>query len=70
VLELPRERWAIEVKLTTHPGSDDVTRLESAASLIGVDRRFLVSQVATNVQGERTTSCNLPWLLERLEQIS
>jgi hypothetical protein len=70
LLELSHERWAIEIKLTTNPGSDDVMRLEQAAALVGVDQRFLVSQVATSVQGERTASCNLPWLLERVGQLS
>jgi hypothetical protein len=66
LLEFPRERWAIEVKLTTNPSSDDVMRLEKAAALVGADQRVLVSQVATSVQGEGTASCNLAWLLERL----
>jgi predicted AAA+ superfamily ATPase len=65
VLDLPRERWAIEVKLTTQPSSSDVMRLEKAADLVSADRRLLVSQVTTSVQGERTASCNLPWLLEQ-----
>jgi uncharacterized protein len=66
LLELPRERWAIEVKLTTQPSSADILRLETAAALVGADQRLLVSQVATSVQGHGTASCNLPWLLERL----
>ncbi|HEU4580978.1 MAG TPA: ATP-binding protein [Polyangiaceae bacterium] len=65
IVDLPRERWAIEVKLTTQPSSDDVMRLDKAADLVSADRRLLVSQVATSVQGERTASCNLPWLLEQ-----
>lgn len=44
-------------------------RLEKVADRVQVDRRFLVSQVATSVQGERTASCNLPWLLEQIGQL-
>jgi uncharacterized protein len=69
LLEFSRERWAIEVKLTTNPSSDDVMRLEKAAALVGADQRVLVSQVATSVQGERTVSCNLSWLLERVGRL-
>lgn len=70
VLDLSRERWAIEVKLTTEPSSDDILRLEKTAKLVAADQRFLVSQVATSVQGESTASCNLQWLMERVAQLS
>lgn len=66
VLALDQELWAIEVKLTTNPGSDDLRRLEKTADLIGANRRFLVSQTTQVIEGERTVSCSLPWLLERV----
>ncbi len=69
LLDLPKERWAIEVKLTTQPNSADIMRLDKVADLVQADRRLLVSQVTTSVQGERTSSCNLPWLLEQVAQL-
>jgi predicted AAA+ superfamily ATPase len=68
ILALDHELWAIEVKLTTNPGSDDLRRLEKTAELIGADRRFLVSQTTQVIEGEKTVSCSLPWLLERAAQ--
>jgi len=44
-------------------------RLDKAADLVGADRRLLVSRVSTSVQGERSASCNLPWLLEQVAEL-
>ncbi|HET6584784.1 MAG TPA: hypothetical protein VFG69_15105, partial [Nannocystaceae bacterium] len=66
VLERGGERWAIEVKLTTTPTTADIARLDKTADLIAADRRFLVSQTRRVVDGGRTVSCDLPWLIEQL----
>jgi predicted AAA+ superfamily ATPase len=66
VLSIDGEVWAIEVKLTTNPAADDLRRLDKTADLIGAHRRFLVSQASRVVEGERTVSCSLPWLVESL----
>jgi len=66
VLDLQGERWAIEVKLTSAPGPDDLQRLDRAADLIDADRRFLVSQTANPSGDEHRASLDLPGLLERL----
>jgi predicted AAA+ superfamily ATPase len=66
VLDWGRERWAVEVRLTTAPGPGDVHRLNATADLIGAERRFLVSQTREVVEGERAASCNVQWLLERM----
>jgi hypothetical protein len=68
VLDLLGERWAIEVKLTSAPGPDDLQRLDRAADLIDADRRFLVSQTASPSGDERRASLDLPGLLERLQR--
>jgi uncharacterized protein len=63
VLEMGKETWAIEIKLTTAPASADMDRLNKTADMIGADRRFLVSRTA-KVSGDDTRmSCNLDWLL-------
>ena len=67
VLELGNELWAIEVKLTASPGLGDMDRLDKAADLIGATRRFLVSKTTRTNGGAERASCNLQWLLERLQ---
>lgn len=69
VLEAAGERWAVEVKLTTSPSPGDLTRLDALADLIGASRRFLVSQTSRPAGDERRASCNLAWLLEKLEEL-
>lgn len=66
VLELAGQRWAIEVKLSTSPGPDDLARLETAASLIDAGRRVLLSQTPRTVGSPATVSTNLPALLKLL----
>jgi hypothetical protein len=68
VLTSGRERWAIEVKLTTSPGPADMARLDQTASLIRATRRFLVSQTRTSAGDAVRASCDLPGLLERLAE--
>jgi predicted AAA+ superfamily ATPase len=60
VLDLQGERWAIEVKLTSAPGPDDLRRLDQAADLIDADRRFLVSQTASPSGDEHRASLGQP----------
>ncbi len=66
VLELGRERWAVEVKLTASPSPADLARLERAADLVGATRRFLVSHVRRPAGNDRTLSCSLPRFLDEL----
>lgn len=68
VLDLGKERWAIEVKLTASPGPGDMGRLDKTADLIGASRRFLVSQTSRSIGDDERASCNLPGLIERLRQ--
>jgi uncharacterized protein len=68
VLDFGVERWAIEVKLTASPRPSDLNRLDKVADMIGVTRRFLVSQTARSAGDDHRASCNLPGLLKRLRQ--
>jgi hypothetical protein len=69
VLDFGSERWAIEVKLTSSPGPDDLKRLDRAADPIGASRRFLVSQTSQSSGDERRASLNLPSLIDRLTSL-
>jgi hypothetical protein len=69
VLDFGRELWAVEVKLSSSPGPDDMGRLDKAADMIGAKRRFLVSQTSRSSGDERRVSCNLPAFLEYLREI-
>jgi len=66
VLELDRELWAVEVKLTTSPGPADMNRLNKAADMIGAARRFLISQTPRPAGDEHRASMDLPSFLDRL----
>ena len=67
VLDFGKEIWAVEVKLTSSPSTDDVARLNKAADIINASRRFLVSQTRKPAGNERCLSCNLETFLERVE---
>jgi len=64
VLDLGKELWAIEIKLTASPSTTDMDRLNKTADMIGATRRFLVSKTGSVAAGDRRVSCNLMWLLE------
>jgi predicted AAA+ superfamily ATPase len=68
VLQVGKERWAIEVKLTSSPGPADLNRLDRTADLIDATRRFLVTQTSKPAGDEYRASCNLPALVERLDR--
>jgi predicted AAA+ superfamily ATPase len=68
LLELGGKLWAFEVKLTTNPGPRDLERLDRVADLVGANKRVLVSRIGEPTEGKNRLSCNLPWLIERLEQ--
>jgi predicted AAA+ superfamily ATPase len=66
VLAGRRELWAIEVKLTSQPRSEDFARLSKAADMIQADRRVLISQTSSTVSGDNALSCSLPAFLKLL----
>jgi predicted AAA+ superfamily ATPase len=70
VLEVARERWAIEIKLTSAPSPADMSQLDATADLIGARRRFLVSRTTRAAGDDRRASCDLPSLLQTLRQLT
>lgn len=68
VLDLGKELWAAEVKLTTSPNRADMDRLNRTADMIRATRRFLVSKTADVAGDDHCASCNLQWLLEFVQR--
>ena len=68
VLDFGKELWAVEVKLSSSPGPDDMRRLDKTADMIDASRRFLVSQTSRSSGDERRTSCNLTSFLKHLRE--
>ena len=66
VLDFGDQLWAVEVKLTSSPGIDDMRRLDQVADMISASRRFLISRVSEASGDGRRVSCNLPAFLETL----
>lgn len=67
LLEVGGELWAIGIKLSSSPAPSDLRKLEAMADRVGASHRHLVSQTARPAGDRRRSSCNLPWLLERIE---
>ena len=68
VLDLAGGRWAIEIKLTSSPGSRDMGRLDKTALLVRADRRVLVSRAPLTVESGERVSTNLRGLMELLRK--
>ncbi len=66
VLDFGKEKWAIEVKLTTSPDLSAIQKLNKAADLIDASRRILISRTAENVDNGKVVSCNLDWFISHL----
>ncbi|MBI4720012.1 MAG: DUF4143 domain-containing protein [Chitinivibrionia bacterium] len=69
VLDFGIERWAIEIKLSTSPGPEDMARLEKTARLIGARRCFLVSQTRRPTGDEERASCDLASLIRLIRRV-
>jgi predicted AAA+ superfamily ATPase len=70
VIESGRERWAIEVKLTSDPSPHDLARLEKCASMVSATRAILVSQVATDAGDKRRLSCGIERFLGEIASLA
>ena len=68
VLDFGKELWAIEIKLTSSPGPDDMARLSKSADMIKASRCFLISQIRHSSGDERRLSCNLAAFLKYLAE--
>lgn len=69
VLEMEKELWAIEVKLSSSPGIHDLDRLSKVADMINASRQILVSNTKEKTGDSKRISCNLPYLLEHLTDL-
>ncbi len=70
VLDFGKEKWAVEIKLTSSPAIADMQRFNKAADIIDADKRILISQTAQNTDGGKVVSCNLDWFIQYLTQLS
>jgi uncharacterized protein len=59
VLERGRQREVIEVKLTSGPNPEDVSRLGRVAEMVEADRQTLICRVRESVVGDHCTVTNL-----------
>lgn len=70
VLDLGRERWAVEVKLTAHPSQNDMARLAKTADMVGATRRFLVTRSPEVVESGPSVACDLPAFLRHVASLA
>ena len=66
VLDFGKEKWAVEIKLTSSPDVADMQRLNKAADIIKADKRIMLSRTSQNVDGGKVVSCNLDWFIQHL----
>jgi predicted AAA+ superfamily ATPase len=51
--------YAVEIKLSSSPGTDDMKRLQKAAEMIGAEKQVLISRTVNPVENEAMMSTNL-----------
>jgi predicted AAA+ superfamily ATPase len=66
VLDFGKEKWAIEIKLTSSPDVSAIGRLNKTADLIGASRRILISRTSKTVDNDKVISCNLEGFISYL----
>ena len=69
VLEIGRERIAVEIKLTSNPSPHDLARLEKCAAMINATRSILVTNVPTDAGDKKRLSCGLDRFLRKLQTL-
>ena len=67
LVQVDSELWALEIKLTTRPGPEDLARLNANADLVGAHRRFLVCQSREYLGRGPQVVCNLEQMLSYIE---
>ena len=68
IIDVGREAWAIEIKLTASPSPADMDRLNRTADMIGAARRFLVTRTSRPTGNAHRASCDLPSMIDRLRR--
>jgi predicted AAA+ superfamily ATPase len=69
VLDLGAELLAIEVKLSSSPSREEMASLKKTGNLIGATRCFLVSQTRNPVGDDRSASCDILGLIDRIRKL-
>jgi hypothetical protein len=65
-----RERWAVEVKLTSDPSPHDLARLDKCAAMVGDTRAILVSRVPRDAGDAKRLSCGIDRLLREVRSLA
>jgi predicted AAA+ superfamily ATPase len=68
LLDWATHRDAIEIKLTSNPGTEMVARLNKAADLIGAEKRILICRIDKPIETDNLTITNLPHWLAGLQK--
>jgi hypothetical protein len=68
LVEVGGRRWAIEVKLTSHPSPQDMARFDKVAAWVDVDLRVLISRTSEVTESANRISCSLSAFLERAKK--
>ena len=68
LLDWPRERWAVEIKLTSDPTRSMVKGLQKAAELVTASKQILICQTAEELDAGNLLVTNLPSFIGRLVQ--
>ena len=67
LVHVDSELWALEIKLTTRPGPENLARLNANADLVGASRRFLVCQSREYLERGSQVVCDLAGMLAYIE---
>ena len=68
LLDLGSELWACEIKLSSNPDSDAMTRLNRVADLVGAKQRIIISRTTRSFANESNASLNLPDFLYKIRK--
>ena len=68
MLDFGKEKWAIEIKLTSAPDASAIGRLNKAADLIEASRRILISRTPETIDNGKVVSCNLDGFIKQVIQ--
>jgi len=66
ILDFGNRLYAIEIKLTSSPSTDDLNRLDKIGEMLKADKRILLSRCKTTTESRNLILCNLPVLLDKL----
>jgi predicted AAA+ superfamily ATPase len=68
VLDWGTEKWAIEIKLTSNPSSEMLSRLKKTAQMINAKKWFLITRIAAPFGDGQQNVTNVPAWLELIQK--